>query len=158
MRFASKTVNGFRVYAVTGINTVSFGITATAAARKNLLGFGVEREDVQENQKYAIYGFKVFESVLPTPDANTQVSTMDHPVQSFVWDDFTAKENRKYTYWFHPLRGKPKNLDRSAAPVRITIKTEPLVQHEQARRLLQSRRREQPGLHAQVRQPEARHS
>ena len=126
MRFASKTVNGFRVYAVTGINTVSFGITATAAAKKKLLGFGVEREDHQQNKKYPMFGFKVFESVLPNADANTQVTTMQHPVQSFVWDDFTAKENRKYTYWFHPLRGKPKNLDSTAAPIKITIKTERL--------------------------------
>ena len=36
-------------------------------------------------------GFKVFHSIIPNPDKNTQVSTWDHPVQSFVWDDFTAR-------------------------------------------------------------------
>jgi phosphatidylserine/phosphatidylglycerophosphate/cardiolipin synthase-like enzyme len=54
------------------------------------------------------------------------VSTYDQPVQSFVWDDFTAKPDRDYTYTFYPLKGKPKNLDRSADPLTITVHTEPL--------------------------------
>jgi phosphatidylserine/phosphatidylglycerophosphate/cardiolipin synthase-like enzyme len=52
--------------------------------------------------------------------------TNDHPVQSFVWDDFTAKPGRKYEYFFHPVKGSPKNLDRSAKPIRIAVETEPL--------------------------------
>src|SRR6186713_2474542 len=111
MRFISKAAGGFRVYAVTGTNTVSFGVSATDNARKGLLGFGVERADAKEGERYPMPGFKVFRSVIPQPDEKTQVSTMDHPVQSFVWDDFTAKDGRDYTYWFHPLRGEPRNLD-----------------------------------------------
>jgi phosphatidylserine/phosphatidylglycerophosphate/cardiolipin synthase-like enzyme len=126
MRFKSKEVDGFTVYAVSGINTVSFGINATAAAKKNLLGFAVVREDVAENEKYTMPGFKVFKSVIPNPDDGTQVSTFDHPVQSFVWDDFTAKDGHQYTYWFHPIRGTPKNLDKTAKPVKIVVTTEPL--------------------------------
>ena len=117
MRFKSATVGGFKVFAVSGINTVSFGIEASTAARKDLLGFGVERQDLDEGERYPMYGFKVFESIIPSPNKDTQVSTFDHPVQSFVWDDFTAKEGHRYKYWFHPLKGTPKNLDRSAKPV-----------------------------------------
>jgi hypothetical protein len=47
-------------------------------------------------------------------------------VQSFVWDDFTAKPDREYTYSFYPVKGKAKNLDRSADPLTITVHTEPL--------------------------------
>jgi phosphatidylserine/phosphatidylglycerophosphate/cardiolipin synthase-like enzyme len=126
MRFRSSKVGGFRVFAVTGTNTVSFGIEASAAARKGLLGFAVERIDHAENQQFFMYGFKVFESVIPHPDENTQVSTFDQPVQSFVWDDFTGKPGRSYTYRFHPLRGKPKNLDRSATPIEIDVQIEDL--------------------------------
>jgi phosphatidylserine/phosphatidylglycerophosphate/cardiolipin synthase-like enzyme len=54
------------------------------------------------------------------------VSTWDHPIQSFVWDDFTAKPNHEYEYVFHPIKGKPKNLDRSEKPVSIKVRTEPL--------------------------------
>lgn len=126
MRFKSRKQAGFQVFAVTGVNTVSFGITATDAARKGLLGFAVERIDPKENEQYFMQGMKVFPSVLPNPDEDTRVSTWDHPIQSFVWDDFTAKENCSYTYRFHPLRGTPKNLDRSAAPIDVEVMTEDL--------------------------------
>ena len=71
-------------------------------------------------------GFKVFKSVIPIPGPHLQVSTSDHPVQSFLWDDFTGKPDHVYEYTFQPLRGKPKNLDRSAKPVTVKVRTEPL--------------------------------
>jgi phosphatidylserine/phosphatidylglycerophosphate/cardiolipin synthase-like enzyme len=126
MRFKSEKVGGYRVYAVSGVNTVSFGIDAKDANTKDLLGFAVERRDPKENQRYYMYGFKVFRSLIPNPTGKQPVSTFDHPVQSFVWDDFTAKEGRKYEYFFHPLRGSPKNIDRKAAQIPITVETEPL--------------------------------
>lgn len=126
MRFKSAKKDGFQVFAVAGVNTISFGITATATARKGLLGFAVERLDPQSGEKYFVYGMKVFPSVIPSPDESTRVSTFDHPIQSFVWDDFTAKDARSYTYNFYPVRGKPKNLDHSADPVTIDVKTEKL--------------------------------
>jgi phosphatidylserine/phosphatidylglycerophosphate/cardiolipin synthase-like enzyme len=126
MRFKSAKSGGFQVFAVSGVHSVSFGITATDNARTGLLGFAVERDDPAEHQRYYMYGFKVFPSVIPHPDATTTVSTFNHPIQSFVWDDFTAKPGRDYTYYFHPLRGQPKNLDRTAAPVEIAVQTEPL--------------------------------
>ena len=126
MRFKSATTNGFQIFAVSGINTISFAVQASVNARKRLLGFAVERVDRKENQQYFMPGYKVFPSVIPHPDQNTQVSTYDHPVQSFVWDDFTAKPEREYTYFFYPLRGTPRNIDRGAVPIEISVKTEPL--------------------------------
>lgn len=125
MRFKSPATDGFRAFAVTGVNTVSFAITATDAAKKGLLGFAVERGLAGKKPEFRP-GFKVFQSVLPKPDANTRVSTKDHPVQSFVWDDFTASPDEEYVYRFHPLRGTPGKLDRTAAPVEIRVRTEPL--------------------------------
>lgn len=130
MRFRSDPVDGFRVFAVSGVNTVSFGITATSAARRGLLGFAVERVDPQEHEHYVMPGYKVFPSVIPHPDANTTVSTWDHPVQSFVWDDFTAKPGYRYEYLFHPLRGHPKALDRSARPIAVAVRAEPLYSEQ----------------------------
>ena len=126
MRFKSQQVGGFRVFAVAGVNTISFGINATTEAKKGLLGFSVERFDPTENERFVMPGFKVFESIIPHPGPHLQVSTADHPVQSFIWDDFTAKPDRVYEYTFRPLRGKPKNLDRSATPITIKVRTEPL--------------------------------
>jgi len=126
MRFKSRKVDGYQVFAVTGTNTVSFGIDHADADTKGLLGFAVERSDPAENQRFFMFGFKVFPSVIPHPDKNTIVKTFDQPVQSFVWDDFTAKDGRTYEYFFHPLKGAPKNLDRSAKPIPIKVRTEPL--------------------------------
>ncbi|WP_428659034.1 phospholipase D-like domain-containing protein [Runella sp.] len=126
MRFKSNTQNGFTVYAVTGVNTVSFAIDFDPAQVHGLLGFGVEREDHSENERYFMRGFKVFESLIPNPTTDIIVSTFEQPIQSFVWDDFTTKEKHEYTYFFYPFKGSPKNLDRTAAPIAIKVKTEDL--------------------------------
>jgi phosphatidylserine/phosphatidylglycerophosphate/cardiolipin synthase-like enzyme len=130
MRFKSPKSNTFQVFAISGINTISFGIKASDKAKKGLLGFAVERVDPAEGERYMIPGFKVFRSVIPKPTQDTHVSTLDHPVQSLVWDDFTAKPDHEYEYVFHPIKGKPKNLDRSEKPIRIRVKTEPLFSKE----------------------------
>ncbi|WP_054812740.1 phospholipase D-like domain-containing protein [Nocardia arizonensis] len=112
--------------AISGVNTVSFAVLASDELKDGLLGFAVERIDPTEHERYYMAGFKVFESVIPHPHPGAQVSTFEHPVQSFVWDDFTAKPDRDYEYLFHPVKGEPKNLDRSARPLSVTVHTEPL--------------------------------
>src|SRR5262245_17095483 len=118
MRFRSDEVDGFRVFAVTGINTISFAVEAGEAARQGLLGFTVERFDPESHEApRTMPGFKVFPSLIPDPRPTEEVSTRDHPVQSFVWDDFTARPGHVYEYRFRPVRGVPAMLDRAAAPV-----------------------------------------
>lgn len=126
MRFKSRKVDGFCVYAVSGVNTVSFAIDATEGARAGLLGFTVDRFDPAENHRSTMPGFKVFKSIIPDPQPNQWVSTNDHPMQSLVWDDFTAKPGRIYEYSFRPLRGAPHQLDRTATPITIRVRTESL--------------------------------
>jgi phosphatidylserine/phosphatidylglycerophosphate/cardiolipin synthase-like enzyme len=125
MRFKSPKTDGFQVFAVTGVHTASFAITATDEATEGLLGFAVERGQKGKEFKFRP-GFKVFKSVLPKPDKDTRVSTRDHPVQSLVWDDFTVAPGGEYVYRFHPLRGTPRKLDRTADPVEIRVRTEPM--------------------------------
>jgi phosphatidylserine/phosphatidylglycerophosphate/cardiolipin synthase-like enzyme len=48
MRIKSKRWGGFQVFAVTGINTISFAISGTTAAKKGLPGFALERSDPKE--------------------------------------------------------------------------------------------------------------
>lgn len=130
MRFRSSKSNTFQVFAVAGVNTVSFGIVAGKSAKKGLLGFAVERYDPALNERYIMPGFKVFRSVIPNPIPDASVSTWEHPVQSFVWDDFTARPDHKYEYKFFPIKGTPKNLDRTTKPVTIKVQTEPLFSKE----------------------------
>ncbi|MDR6907808.1 phosphatidylserine/phosphatidylglycerophosphate/cardiolipin synthase-like enzyme [Agromyces sp. 3263] len=126
MRVKSETVKGVQVFAVAGTNTVSFGIRATATARKGLLGFAIERVDRATGARHWVDGYKVFRSLVPDPTPATKVSTYDHPIQSLVWDDFVAEPGHAYEYVFHPLKGTPSALDRSAPPVAVSVDTEPL--------------------------------
>jgi phosphatidylserine/phosphatidylglycerophosphate/cardiolipin synthase-like enzyme len=125
MRFQSKKQHGYTIYAVSGIDVVSFAIDFNQADTTGLLGFAVERHDIQEQERYFMKGFKVFEDIFPNPAENVLVSTNEHPVQSFVWDDFTAKPGHEYDYYFYPIKGKVKFLDREK-PVVIKVKTEAL--------------------------------
>jgi phosphatidylserine/phosphatidylglycerophosphate/cardiolipin synthase-like enzyme len=126
MRFKSEKQGAYQVFAVSGTNTISFAIAADPAKTKGLLGFAVERSDPAKKKNLYASGFKVFPSIVPKPDADTEVNTSLHPVQSFIWDDFTAEPDHKYEYFFHPLKGTPENLDRTARPVAIRVWTEPL--------------------------------
>jgi phosphatidylserine/phosphatidylglycerophosphate/cardiolipin synthase-like enzyme len=124
MRFKSPNTDGYTVYAVTGINSVSFAVDSTEANTEGLLGFSVERFDPEEDQRFYMYNLKVFKEIVPKPTPYMKILSYDHPIQSMVWDDFTAKPGREYIYFFHPVKGKPKHLDRSAKPISITVKTE----------------------------------
>ena len=131
MRAKSKKTGGYTVYAVSGTNTISFTIDFRDANRKGLLGFAVERIDHHRGERKFIDGYKVFKKLVPKPTPDLTVSTYTHPVQSFVWDDFTGYPDRKYTYFFYPLKGKPDNLDRSAKPIEVDISTEPLFSNKE---------------------------
>src|ERR1700712_2343361 len=102
MRFASEQVSGLQVFAVAGTNTISFGISADAAARQDLLGFAVKRIDQATGRGGYLRGYKVFRSLIPDPDAQTDVSTYVHPIQSLVWDDFDREPDHTYVYTFRP--------------------------------------------------------
>src|SRR5690606_13823718 len=58
----------------------------------------------------------------------TPVSTFEHPIQSFQWCDYTAKEDREYSYKVVPIYGDPKNLNiREDLSILINIHTESVV-------------------------------
>lgn len=135
MRFKSAQVGGVQVFAVAGTNTVSFGVSADAGARAHLLGFGVTRAPVDPQkgpgQPRWMYGYKVFEAVVPQPTPATWVSTEYHPIQSLVWDDLTCEPGTTYAYEFHPYQGAPGALDRTAPSVVLQVTTEPLYGNAQ---------------------------
>ncbi len=127
MRFTSRKNASGQVFAVAGTNTVSFGVVAAEATKAGLLGFAVERLDLATGTKKWVKGFKVFASLIPEPAPTLQVSTRDHPVQSFSWDDFTAAAGHDYRYTFHPVKGRPAALELTTPAMAITVRTEPLV-------------------------------
>jgi phosphatidylserine/phosphatidylglycerophosphate/cardiolipin synthase-like enzyme len=126
MRSKSALVGGFQVFAVAGTNTVSFGISASAAARVGLLGFAVQRIDSPGGTPHYLLGYKEFPSTKSKDAADHGVSTKSQPVQALVWDDTGCDPGHTYSYVFEPLRGTPAKLDRSATPIPLAIATEPL--------------------------------
>ncbi len=124
MRFKSDTsADGYSVYAVTGVHSVSFAIDWDNKKTAGLLGFSIERSDVQANKRYFMYNTKVFQKLVPKPSPNKTQSSQQHPVQSFVWDDFSVKPGNKYDYYFYPATGIPGKLSHGK-PIRIRIETE----------------------------------
>jgi phosphatidylserine/phosphatidylglycerophosphate/cardiolipin synthase-like enzyme len=126
MRAKSSKTSGYTIYAVSGTNTVSFAIDFREADTKGLLGFAVERINHSTGERKYVDGYKVFESLIPNPNPNTVANTYTHPVQSFVWDDFACYDDTEYEYFFYPLKGVPKHIDRSAKSINLRIKTEKL--------------------------------
>jgi len=113
----------FSITAISGTYVVILGINAKKDAIKDLLGFAIHRTDHTENEQYWLKGFKTFRETEPDPTPGALFSTLEHPIQSFLWGDYTAKTDHKYTYKIVPLSGKPKNLQQGPA-VKVTIETE----------------------------------
>lgn len=124
MRFRSRAVAGVTVFAVAGVNSVSFGLRVSPGARTGLLGFAVQRRAPGAQYRY-LRGFKVFPSVVPEPLPGQTYSTRQQPIQSLVWDDFTLAADTAYDYRFIPVRGTPARL-RYGRPAEITVRSEPL--------------------------------
>jgi len=106
-----KESNGYlSVNAIAGSNVVLFGMDVAPKAHTGLLGFAIKRADHTEKEEYWLTGFKTFEETDPGLMPNGVVSTLEQPIQAFLWGDYTAKPNHRYTYTVVALKGKPKNL------------------------------------------------
>jgi phosphatidylserine/phosphatidylglycerophosphate/cardiolipin synthase-like enzyme len=117
------TQQGISAHAISGSYTVTLGLNATEEARKGLLGFAIKRTDHTENESYWLRGFKTFRSVVPEPKPGETYPLMEHPVQSFLWGDYTAKPGHDYMFEIVPLYGKPKFLV-PGKTLKVRIRTE----------------------------------
>jgi phosphatidylserine/phosphatidylglycerophosphate/cardiolipin synthase-like enzyme len=113
----------FSVNAISGTYVIMLGLNAVQEAVDGLLGFAIHRTDHTEDERYWLKGFKTFEETEPDPTPGAYFSTLEHPVQSFLWSDYTAKADHKYTYKIVPLFGKPKNLQQGS-PLSVEIEIE----------------------------------
>lgn len=80
----------------------------------NLLGFAIHRNKFnasgQIETSYYLRGTKRFEEKDKGLPPGTLVPTSEHPVQSFLWADYTATAGVEYEYAVHPVFGEPKKL------------------------------------------------
>jgi hypothetical protein len=70
-----------------------------------LLGFAIHRTDPTEEEACWLRGLKTFEETDPGFVAGSTYSTRAHPVQSFMWADYSAKPGRPYGYRVLALKG-----------------------------------------------------
>lgn len=97
--------------------------------RGDLLGYAIERTEFDkagnEVERYWMRGIKRFKDKDKGLAPGTPVSTAEHPIQSFVWADYTAKAGTRYFFRIVPLHGSVKNpkLD-DAAAVTIDVTAE----------------------------------
>ena len=96
-------------------------VNGKAPARKDLLGYAIERAELDpqggDAERYWLRGIKRFRNKDKGLPPGTPVSTAEHPIQSFLWADYTAKPGNHYQYRIVPVYGAVKNpsLDDAAA-------------------------------------------
>ncbi|WP_228433399.1 phospholipase D-like domain-containing protein [Chryseobacterium arthrosphaerae] len=124
-------LNGFmkaKAYAGTYVIVLAWDFESVENVLDELMGFAIQRTEMAGNkilEKYPRKGIKRFKEKDKGLPPGTPVSTFEHPIQSFQWCDYTAKENREYIYEIIPLYGKPKNLNpKEHYSISIKIKTE----------------------------------
>lgn len=114
----SEQAGGFRVKAIAGTYTVLIALDCDEARLDGLLGFGMRRQSGDGEPKW-LRSLKVFKSVVPDPKNATdpldpaqplRFSSEDHPIQSFLWGDYTAEPDTSYRFTVVPMYGRPGAL------------------------------------------------
>jgi len=119
-----KSSGGVTVQAVAGTRAVYFGFDLTEEARAGCLGFAVHRRDHAAGEGSWLSAFKTFRSVVPVPGSDAIYLTVDHPIQSFSWGDYTVEPGHDYTYRIVPRYGTGATLaDRQGVEATIDIAT-----------------------------------
>lgn len=122
-----SAVDGLSVHAIAGTDVILFGLDLPRDKTKDLLGFALQRWDPVEKERYWLRGSRVFKETAEGVPPGSSVSLREHPVQSYLWGDYTAKPGRDYEYRVVALYGKPKNLE-IGAEVTVAVRTEPVDQ------------------------------
>jgi hypothetical protein len=108
----TTTEGHFKVRAIAGTHTVLMALDCAEPRRHGLLGFGFKREIVggPPTADKWLRSLKVFKSVVPNPRQPARFSTKDHPIQSFLWSDYTAEPDTRYRFTVVPMYGQPGAL------------------------------------------------
>jgi phosphatidylserine/phosphatidylglycerophosphate/cardiolipin synthase-like enzyme len=117
------------VQAIAGAYVVILGIDIPdERSSRGVLGFAIERIDHANQRRDWLQGFKVFRNAnLP---GGVLASTHEHPLQSFLWSDFTVRNGHQYTYRVVAMRGQPSALiEGENVEVRITTENEDRDRH-----------------------------
>lgn len=118
-----KRKDGIGVHAISGSRAILLGLDANQGARDGLLGFAVRKSSDGSDPRW-LRGFKFFQETVPDPQPGERRNTLKHPIQSFLWGDYSARPNTSYKFHVRPVYGTPAALD-YGRDVEVEIKTEP---------------------------------
>ncbi|MEP6514478.1 MAG: phospholipase D-like domain-containing protein [Parafilimonas sp.] len=122
--------HGLEVTVVAGTSAVILSFDMSQEDARGLLGFAIEREDHTEDERYFLKGFKYFEETAKKVGEGQLFTTYEHPVQSFMWEDFSVKSAHDYSYRVIPVFGKPQKLEYGKeCTLRFTTPSEETGQH-----------------------------
>ncbi|MCX5841104.1 MAG: phospholipase D-like domain-containing protein [Deltaproteobacteria bacterium] len=114
-----KIQGDFRAKAIAGTHVVLIALDCAEAYRHNLMWFAFKRETTGAASSKWLRSLKVFRSVVPDPknerdprDPNKpkRFDTSEHPIQSFLWGDYTAVPDTLYKFTIVPMFGRPGAL------------------------------------------------
>ena len=123
------------------------------ARRHGLLGFAFKREiaGAPGGPKW-LRAQKVFRSIVPDPKAARdpvdpsqpkRFHTNEHPIQSFLWGDYTAEPDTRYKFTVVPMYGRPDALEPQPG-LELEVRTE--KEFDQGHGVVQPRRHREPSF------------
>ncbi len=130
----TKTQGDFKAKAIAGTRAILIALDCPEACRHGLMGFAFRREvaGATDTKTKWLRSLKVFKSVVPDPknardpkdpSKPKRFSTWEHPIQSFLWGDYTAEPNTLYRFTVVPMYGRPGALEPHAG-LSFEVRTE----------------------------------
>lgn len=111
------------VKAIAGTYVVLLGLDAKPQAAVGLLGFTIYKQK-GTGRREVLGGGKLFKGVHDEAERR-DIRSDRAPLQSFMWSDYEAEPNQKYTYHIVPVYGQPGKLEpREQHALKVTIRTE----------------------------------
>jgi phosphatidylserine/phosphatidylglycerophosphate/cardiolipin synthase-like enzyme len=118
----TATSAGLTVRAIAGSHVVVLGFNMAEDMAVGLLGFAVGRRRGDGPLSW-MRGQKTFAATDSGHEPGRQVTSIDHPFQTFQWSDYSVEPDTAYTYTIIAMRGAPTALVQ-AETVTLTVKTE----------------------------------
>jgi phosphatidylserine/phosphatidylglycerophosphate/cardiolipin synthase-like enzyme len=132
VRYFQQSANkDFSIRVIAGTRTVLLALNCEEQRLDGLMGFAFYRSAPGETTGRWLRSQKVFRSVVPDPSALVNgrppvFRTDEHPIQSFLWGDYTAEPGARYTFRVVPKYGKPGQLrSRPDDEIVVEVETEP---------------------------------
>ena len=130
-----RTKKNLELYAVSGTNTVLLSMDMKVKPT-DLLGFAFERVETVSKKRIWLEGQKFFKSVIKIEKKDLdkvrgqKYPSFLHPIQSFLWKDFTVNPGTEYTYIVTCMTGSPESPVRGLSE-ELTISAEKHVMEDQ---------------------------